>query len=270
MPQEEPEAVQTCDVALEPRDWVLHIDETLLVVNKPAGLPTLPDGYQADAPYVVGLLQEAFGRLWVVHRLDRETSGVLVLARTADAHRVLNQQFQEREIAKVYHALVVGTPTWDVPQGGFAQRAIHLPLRADGDRRHRTVIDRAHGKPSTTSFRVLERLGSYTLIEARPKTGRPHQIRAHLAAERLPLVGDVLYASQGGGLQGDAGIALRRLLVDDAPLARLGLHALTLTLEHPASGAAVTFEAPYPPDFAEALARCGRRGAIEPRRHGEH
>ena len=247
---------QACDVALEPRDWVLHIDEALLVVNKPAGLPTLPDGYQADAPYVVGLLQEAFGRLWVVHRHDRETSGVLVLARTADAHRVLNSRFQEREIAKIYHALVVGTPAWD-------ERTIHLHLRADGDRRHRTVIDRAHGKPSTTSFRVLERLGNYTLIEARPKTGRPHQIRAHLAAERLPLVCDVLYASQGGGLQGDPGAELRRLLVDDAPLARLGLHALALTLEHPVSGASVTFEAPYPPDFEAALARLRRGEAVD-------
>jgi tRNA pseudouridine32 synthase/23S rRNA pseudouridine746 synthase len=243
-------------VALEPRDWVLHIDEALLVVNKPAGLPTLPDGYQAGAPYLVGLLQEAFGRLWVVHRLDRETSGVLVLARTAEAHRGLNVQFQEREIAKIYHALVVGKPAWD-------ERTVKLPLRADGDRRHRTVVDRVDGKPSTTGCRVLSRLGDYTLIEARPKTGRPHQIRAHLAAEHLPLVGDLLYASQGGGLQGDSGAALRRLLVDAAPLARLGLHALALTLEHPASGATVTFEAPYPPDFAAALARLQDGGRVD-------
>jgi 23S rRNA-/tRNA-specific pseudouridylate synthase len=140
---------------------------------------------------------------------------------------------------------------------------VNLPLRADGDRRHRTVIDRPRGKPSTTGFRVLERLGVYTLIEARPRTGRPHQIRAHLAAEHLPLVGDLLYASQGGGLQGDPGAALRRLLVEDAPLARLGLHALALTLEHPASGATVTFEAPYPPDFATALARLQNRSPVE-------
>jgi RluA family pseudouridine synthase len=242
-------------VALESRDWVLHIDEALLVVNKPAGLPTLPDGYSADAPYLVGMLQEAFGRLWVVHRLDRETSGVLALARMAEAHRDLNRQFQEREIGKIYHALVVGKPAWD-------ERTVNLPLRADGDRRHRTVIDRARGKPSTTGFRVLMRLGDYALVEARPKTGRPHQIRAHLAGERLPLVGDLLYASQGGGLLGDAGAELRRLLGDDAPLARLGLHALALTLEHPVSGAAVTFEAPYPSDFAEALARLQSRVSV--------
>ena len=232
----------------DPHEWALYCDDALLVVNKPAGLPTLPDGYQPDAPYLVGLLQEAFSRLWVVHRLDKETSGVIVLARTADAHRDLNRQFQTREIAKVYHALVAGQPDWD-------EFTMALPLRPDGDRRHRTVIDRGRGKPSVTVGRVLERLGSYALIEARPQTGRPHQIRAHLAAAGLPLVGDALYASQGGGVQGEAGAARRRLVLDDAPLARLGLHARSLTIAHPTTAELMTFDAPHPPDFVEALAR---------------
>jgi len=238
---------------LNPHDWLLYQDDALLAVNKPAGLPSLPDGYQHDAPCLVNLLQEAFGRLWVVHRLDKETSGVLVFARTAAAHRALNAQFAGRETTKVYHALAVGQPAW-------AELTIDLPLRPDGDRRHRTVADRARGKPSVTVCRVLARLGDYALIEARPLTGRPHQIRAHLTAAGLPLVGDVLYASQGGGLQGEAGSVLRRRLVDDAPLARLGLHARSLTVTHPVTAAAMTFDAPYPPDFAAALARLAPHG----------
>ncbi len=237
----------------ETGDLVLHIDEALLAVNKPAGLPTLPDGYRPDAPCLVGLLQEAFGRLWIVHRLDKETSGVVVLARTAEAHRALNKQFHEREVAKVYHALAVGQPAWDTYR-------IELPLRPDGDRRHRTVVDRAGGKPSVTLLRVLERWPGYVLLQAMPLTGRTHQIRAHLAAEGLPIVGDLLYGSQGGRLRTGDGPALRRLLVDDAPLARLALHAQALTIQHPTTRAALTLEAPYPPDFAEALERLRSAG----------
>ncbi len=231
-----------------PAAWVLYCDDVLLVVNKPAGLPTLPDGYRPDAAHLVGLLQEVFGRLWVVHRLDKETSGVIVLARTAEAHRHLNRQFAAHTVEKTYHALVVGQPMWDA-------YTIGLPLRPDGDRRHRTVVDPAHGKPAITDCRVLARLDAYTLIEARPHTGRPHQIRAHLAAEGLPIVGDLLYAAQGGRLRDAAGADLRRRLLNEAPLGRLGLHARSLTLIHPVTTASITFEASYPADFAAALAR---------------
>jgi 23S rRNA-/tRNA-specific pseudouridylate synthase len=97
---------------LELSNLVLWRDETLLVVNIPSGLPALPDGYNPTAPYLGGILKPAFGRLWVVHRLDRHTSGVVAFARTSQARRTLNTQFEQRQVSKVYHALVVGNPDW--------------------------------------------------------------------------------------------------------------------------------------------------------------
>ncbi|MBM4457882.1 MAG: RluA family pseudouridine synthase [Chloroflexi bacterium] len=237
---------------MNPADLILWQDADLLAVNKPAGLPTLPDGYQPDAPCLVAALQAAFGRVWVVHRLDKETSGVIVLARTAEAHRALNAQFRDRETVKTYHALVVGDPPW-------IERTVKLPLRSDGDRRHRTVVDARKGKPTVTHLRVLERFTVYSLLEASPETGRTHQIRAHLAALGFPLVGDLLYASKDGALRGAAGAGLRQPLIESAPLQRLGLHAWSLTITHPVTGDAMRFESPYPEDFAAAVERL-RRG----------
>jgi RluA family pseudouridine synthase len=223
---------------MNPNDWVLWSDDALIVINKPAGLPTLPDGYDRNAPHVKSVLAPLFGPLWIVHRLDRETSGVLLLARSASAPRALNTEFDQRRVTKIYHALVVGNPTWET-------QTIELPLRPNGDRRHRTVVDHSKGKPAITELRVLERLGDYALLEAAPKTGRTHQIRAHLAAEGLPIVVDALY---GGGKSLPA--------AGPAPgLTRMGLHAYSLTVTHPLSGQSFSIEAPYPEDMASALAR---------------
>jgi RluA family pseudouridine synthase len=230
---------------------ILWDDDALLVVNKPAGLPTLPDGYDPAAPCLVRLLQERHGRLWVVHRLDRPTSGVLVLARHAAAHRALNLQFDRREVHKVYHALVVGAPAWE-------ERTVDLPLCADGDRRHRTVVDRVRGKPASTHFRVLRRGAGCALVAAQPQTGRTHQIRAHLAALGQPLAGDELY----GGLSA-------RLLAPGSPeqplIGRPALHAWSLTLRHPVNSTEVICQAPYSADFAAALQlACGGAESILP------
>jgi tRNA pseudouridine32 synthase / 23S rRNA pseudouridine746 synthase len=206
----------------------IYQDDYLLAVSKPAGLPTLPDGYNRAAPCLIDLLQQQFDRVWVVHRLDRDTSGVIVFARTAEAHRALNIAFDARQVHKVYHAIVMGTPEWN-------ERVIDLPLRPDGDRRHRTVIDRARGKPAVTRVRVLERFAQNTLIAAQPETGRTHQIRAHLAAIDLRLIGDGLY----GG--------------DTLLIARAALHALSIEFTHPVTHEVLSLAAPYPEDFAALL-----------------
>jgi RluA family pseudouridine synthase len=209
---------------------LLIIDEYLLAVNKPAGLPTLPDGYDKSAPCLINLLKQQYDRVWVAHRLDKETSGVIVFARSAEVHRALNIAFDSRAVHKVYHAITIGVPLWD-------EHTIDIPLRSDGDRRHRTVIDRERGKTAITRLSVLERFAQHALIEARPETGRTHQIRAHLAAIDLPLAGDVLYGGHGAA----------------ALIARTALHAFAIELEHPATHAPFHIEAPYPPDFAQAL-----------------
>jgi len=206
---------------------VLWVDEALLVVNKPPGLPVLPDGYHPEAPYLRGSLEPLYGRLWTVHRLDKETSGAVVLARTAAAHRHLNTQFQEHQTNKIYHALVVGVPEWE-------EQMVEAPLLPDGDRRHRTIVS-AQGKPAQTHFRLLQRFTGYALVEATPRTGRTHQIRAHLAHIGHPIVGDHLYGCAS------------------ALLGRAGLHASSLELVHPMSGEMMRFSAPYPEDFQGVL-----------------
>lgn len=229
------------------RGWILYYDEDVLVVNKPPGLPALRDGYDPTAPFVKSLLEPELGRLWIVHRLDRYTSGVMILARSPQAHRALNDQFQSHQVIKIYHALVVNSPAWK-------EMVVDLPLRPDGDRRHRTVVDQAQGKPAVTRLRLLESYGLLSLIEAVPQTGRAHQLRAHLSATGFPIVCDALY---GGGQQlaypsMPAGSA-RDWAAQTNLLERMGLHACSLEIEHPADRARVIFEAPYALDFEHTL-----------------
>jgi RluA family pseudouridine synthase len=234
---------------IDPSQLELLADDDLLVVNKPAGLLTLPHGYQLEQPFLVDILKPIYGSLWVVHRLDRDTSGVILFARNGEAHRQLNTQFERRRVTKFYHALVLGETDWDT-------QAIDLPLKVDGDRMHRTVVDYRAGKPANTLVRLLERFARYALVEAQPHSGRRHQIRAHLAARGNPIVADSLYGN---------GQALRLSAIkpgykpgrggEKPLLERLGLHAVQLTFNHPTHGHSVEVQAPYPKDFKRTLAQ---------------
>ncbi len=208
---------------------ILHSDEHILVIDKPAGVPVLPDGWEPGAPYLVKMLEAEQGKLWVVHRLDKVTSGVMVFARSAEAHRALNAQFERHTANKVYHALVNGEPTWE-------ERVARHPLRVNVGHKHRTMVDHGKGKPCETRFRVIKRYAGCGLVESTPMSGRTHQVRVHLFALGHPLVGDILYSAPPTDL-----------------IARPALHALSLSLAHPASGQMLTFTAPYPADFAAAL-----------------
>ncbi|HVF25893.1 MAG TPA: RluA family pseudouridine synthase [Anaerolineales bacterium] len=208
---------------------IIYEDASLLVLDKPAGLPVLPDGWEKDAPYLVKALEDEFGKLWIVHRLDKITSGVMVFARDAETHRTLNIQFEERQAEKVYHAIVEGTPPWN-------EKIAKHPLRINVGHKHRTGVSDKYGKPSETRFKVIKRYQEASLIEAKPVTGRTHQIRVHAYALGHPLLADILYGASETHL-----------------IARPALHAHSLTFTHPQSGECLTFLGERPQDFVETL-----------------
>ncbi len=215
---------------------ILYLDQWLMVVNKPAGLLTIQDGYDIAAPYVRQLLEPEYGRCWIVHRLDKGTSGTLLLARTKESHRLLSIMFESRAIKKEYRAVIVGKPA----EKGFK---IALPLRVDADRHHRTRVDTEKGKPAVTEIEVLASNENFSLVIARPYSGYTHQIRAHLAHLRFPIVGDELYQS---------------VYPDDAmhiPGSEhgLALHAYSLTFEHPITHVALEAHAPTPAWFEDLV-----------------
>jgi 23S rRNA pseudouridine955/2504/2580 synthase/23S rRNA pseudouridine1911/1915/1917 synthase len=210
---------------------ILYQDEHLVVFNKPAGLSVLPEGWEPDAPYLVKMLEEEYDKIWVVHRIDKITSGILVFALTADAHRSLNVQFEKHQVEKKYHAIVNGLPIWD-------EKITRFPLRVNVGHKHRTMVDNKNGVKSETHFKVLRRGKKLSLLEAVPMTGRTHQIRVHAYALGFPLLGDTLYSAPKTDL-----------------IARPALHAYSLAFNHPVSNERIAFSAPYPPDFENLLKR---------------
>lgn len=206
---------------------LLHADAELIAVDKPSGLLSVPGRGAEHQDSALLRLQAQWGPLWVVHRLDMDTSGVIVYARTREAAAALGRSFERRQAGKVYRAWVWGRPD---PAEGL----IDLPLRLDWPHRPRQIVDAAAGKPSATRYRVLGAAPGpaadppCSLLELEPLTGRSHQLRVHLAAIGCPIVGDRFY----GTAQDTA--------------TRLMLHAQRLTLPHPRDGQPWAVESPAP------------------------
>jgi 23S rRNA pseudouridine1911/1915/1917 synthase len=226
--------------ALQPEDLDLRIayeDEHLLVVDKPAGLVVHPSAGHASGTLVHGLLGHSIAggaeaeRPGIVHRLDRDTSGLLVVARSDEAHRRLQRLLRARKIEREYLALVQGRPR---SRSGRIEAAIGRD-RTDPTR---VSLDTAAPRDAVTDFDVVELFPRHALLRVRLQTGRTHQIRVHLAAIQLPVAGDPVY-----GIAGDLG------------LERQFLHAARLAFEHPVSGERVEAESPLPPDLQAALVR---------------
>ena len=235
-PRQEPRVVPQ----LVPGFRIVHDDDDIVVIDKPVGVAAHPaTGW--DGPTVLGALagagfrvatSGAAERAGIVHRLDVGTSGLMVVAKSEHAYRLLKAAFHDREVDKVYHAVVQGHPdpfsgTIDAPIGRHPGSAWKFAVTADG-------------KPSVTHYDTLEAMRSATLLEVHLETGRTHQIRVHMAAQRHPCVGDLLYGA-------DPKLAAR------LGLGRQWLHAVRLGFRHPATGEPVEFETRYPEDLQHAL-----------------
>ncbi len=210
----------------------IHLDDDLIIINKPSGLLSIPDGYDPALPYLKTVLEPIYGKLWLVHRLDKPTSGVMILARNEVSHRKLNERFRERKIKKQYHCLVVPKPVW-------RELHIQLPLRTNADRKHRTRVDHEMGKQAESICQVKRSSQTGALLEIRIFTGITHQIRAHLRAHDIVILGDQLYS---------AGLSIQQI-----PVQRLMLHSRLIGFDHPSTGDWMEFSAPYPDDFRAAF-----------------
>jgi 23S rRNA pseudouridine955/2504/2580 synthase len=234
------------------KELILREDDHFIVINKPYGVPTLDDRDQT-VKGILRLAKEYSADAQVCHRLDKETSGILVIAKNPEAYRHMSMQFEHREVNKVYHALVTGL-------ADLKETEIDMPLHATNT--GVVHIDREKGKEAQTIFNTLEVFKKHTLVQCEPVTGRMHQIRVHLAYLKFPIVADHLYGGQDVYLSQLKKKFNLKTETDELPLIRrVALHAFSIGFFH-LDGTPVYTEAPYPKDM-EALLKQLRKTVLK-------
>ena len=226
---------------------VIFEDDTLVAFDKPGGLPIAPDRRDGSRGSLMSLVRGKFGDgVANVHRIDDEASGLVLCAKTKPALDFLSGQFQAKTVEAVYHVLTVGVPVLDAG-------TIDFVLKEDEAAPGRMCVVKKHGQAAVTEFKVLERFRRFACLECRPRTGRRHQLRVHLAANGTPILNDLIYGDDtplllSGLKRGYKGRDGERPLIT-----RLALHAVELTFTHPIARTRMTLGAPLPNDFAIAL-----------------
>lgn len=253
IPEAPPPGVEAEPIPLD----VLYEDEYLAVVNKPAGMIIHP-GAGAQSGTMVAALLDRFGgeeglstvggpmRPGIIHRLDKDTSGAVVIARTDEAHKKLVEEFQNREVQKTYLALLHGKLKGE-------KGTIDLPVARDLRRRTRMTARRREGREARTDWLVKLRFDGFTLVQANLHTGRTHQIRVHFSTVGCPVVGDTLYGAPRQERVGEKQLP---------PLDRTFLHAARLSFEHPVTGKLLAFRAPLPSDLIDYARTLGEAAGV--------
>jgi 23S rRNA pseudouridine1911/1915/1917 synthase len=225
---------------------IIGEDDSIIVIDKSPNLLVLPDRYNRSIPNLYHLLKKELGEIFVVHRIDKETSGVIVFAKTPAAHAVLNSQFESRQVEKTYLAIVVGTPP-------AYEGTIDAPIMETKNNPGVMKVDLKHGKVSVTNYKVAELFDGYALLSVAPQTGRAHQIRVHLASIGIPIMCDRIY---GDGTEFFLSHVKPRYFSegDEKPLlSRTALHASSISFVHPTSNARVSFTAEMHKDMRSVL-----------------
>lgn len=240
---------------------VIYEDGSVVAFDKPGGLPIVAGRTDKSRANLLAIVQEKWGPgVANVQRIDAEASGLVLFAKTKSALDFLSGQFQSKTVEKIDIALVIGAPVEDA-------YTIDLVLKEDEGAPGRMCVVKKHGKAAVTDVTVSERFGQFSLLECRPRTGRPHQLRVHLAATGTPILNDAIYGNETRLLlsafkRGYKGRDEERPLIE-----RLALHAGSLTFTHPESRERLTLTAPLPKDFAVALKYLRKfAGAGGPRR----
>ena len=225
---------------------VLYEDDDIIVLNKPAGLLVLPDRFDLTLPSLTSLFTSGGDEIFVVHRLDKDTSGCIVMAKTKEGHAFLNTEFSSHRVGKHYTAICTGELRDD-------EGVIDLPI---GEHRttHTMRIDHRNGKRSETAYTVEERFQGFTLLDVRPRTGRTHQIRVHLKGIGYPLLSDPLYGNGQPFFLSKTKKDYRKGKEGEKPLlSRTALHASSVELLHPRSEEKMSFTAPLPKDMRSVV-----------------
>jgi RluA family pseudouridine synthase len=244
-------------------ELIMYEDDDFIAVNKPSGMLVIPDRFDKGKENLYDALNEKYGKVFVVHRLDKDTSGIVIFAKNPEAHRDLSIKWEAGEVTKTYYAIVTGRLKEKIG-------TINLGISPLKKKKGVMIIDAKKGKRSVTNYKVMEEYKDFSLVEVKPKTGRTHQIRVHFAAIGHPLAVDPLYNRKeaiGRGLKKDQDPKVQSTKVKkefkkgknfvaekvNPPIARLPLHAVKISFTHFRKNQTIELETKMPKDFKTAI-----------------